>query len=704
MVIFRDKIFFMNLNRKQFIKTLTNATGMAVVMQNPFLRAFKNTRLEEIISKAGNSNYEKERALIYENALSSAEFNSYEKEILEKLFYISDRWANGFEKYANPGSEGNETSGYLCGFLNRCKIDRYFFPQLEETKPFFPIIAFYRSRMLLSHLIQNGQISMVKENREMYINESIRLLKKAIVAFPKNILINAYLGNYKPWDDLVEKNDKAPGWANYQRMTITKLSHLIHWWIDNRQISDGQFGGGWGDDVEMWRSWVPVLFAFEDEKVVKSQEKLFEGLYGLSRMQKGYTTFLNDVEHTSEEYSDPLTCMLTMQPENPIWEKRALKVMDYIENIWSGINDRGQLQFKSTWFNVDKIDPDPKRSCDSPYHTRLVQPLMLIWLRTGNERIGSFMRKWLKTWVDATFLEESGKPEGIVPAAIHWPDGRPSGGKNWWEPENYHTPLYYYPSQQANMYECFLQAYHITKDDFYLKPIRFVAEKRIEGMGEERPDNYKQGSLEWAISELKGNLPEILIKYRLITGDYSFDAILERDARGYERYIFEKDLEKLTESLSDLRKSLSLPEEYYTTEVRWTDRLFAFTNKYFNYILDEPLPSFDAGFLFSCFTGNIGNFKFLPVFGVKWLTDPKDIAILTEINSIQNFEAQLFHFGNKSRKMGALFYNLENGKYSFKLNGKKQFDFKINNDNNIIKFTVQPQILTLLSIEKFKSL
>ena len=27
---------------------------------------------------------------------------------------------------------------------------------------------------------------------------------------------------------------------------------------------DGQYGGGWGDDCEMWRWWAPVLLGFDD--------------------------------------------------------------------------------------------------------------------------------------------------------------------------------------------------------------------------------------------------------------------------------------------------------------------------------------------------------------------------------------------------------------------------------------------------------
>jgi len=689
----------MNLNREHFLKSIAAIVGLIILTPHKLLSSNENKKLKKLIQKIGNTNCEKERATLLESALKEIDFTTDEKEILEKLFFISDHWANGFEKYANPGSEGNEGSGYLCGFISKCKIDRFFFPQLDETNEFFPLIAFYRSRMLLANLIQNGQISLVPENREMYINESTRLLKISKKSFSENELIKSYLGDFKPWNEIVSTNLEAPDWANHQRMILEKLTYLIHWWIDNRQISDGQFGGGWGDDVEMWRNWVPVLFAFEDKKAVKSKEKLFEGLYALSKMKKGYTTKMNDVEHTSEEYSDPLTCMLNLQAENPVWEKRALKVLDYVENIWSGINNRGQLQFKSTWFNVEKVDAEEKRACDSPYHTRLVQPLMLIWLRTGNKRIEKFIKSWLRTWVDATFSEEAGKPTGIIPAAIHWPDGTPSGGKNWWEPENYHSPLYHYPSQQEDMYECFLQAYHITKDEFYLKPIRFVAEKRMQGLGDENSERYKSGSLEWALSELKGSLPEILIKYRLITKDKSFDSILEKDASGYERFIFNKNLAGLTKSMDSLRKSLTLPEEFFTTEVRWTDRLFAVNDMYFKHILDKPIPSFNARFLFSSLTGSIGNFKFLPVFGVQWLTHSTEIAILTETNSTHKFVAQMFHFGKEPRKMGAKFFNLENGSYRFYLNDKLQTDVEINENNRIIKFILPSQKLVNLKIE-----
>lgn len=689
----------MIFNRKRFIQRCLAAAAYAFY-PIPVLPEAGNgrTRYDELIRKAGNINGEKERVIILKEILD-LDIPAEQKEILRQIIYVADRWANGFEKYAKPGTEGNESEGYLCGFFIRCSLEKSILPVISENNEFFPLIAFYRSRMLIAKLIQSGNIINVPDVREKYLKESRRLMEIASSAFTGNELAKNYLGIYKPWEDLFQYNSAAPEWANYQRMVMGKLTHLINWWIDNRQISDGQFGGGWGDDVEMWRNWMPVLFAFDDEKAKRSKEKLFEGLYRLSRMQKGYTTIMSDVEHTSEEYTDPLFCMLNLQPENPVWEQRALKVLDYIENLWTGINERGHLQFKSTWFNVEKVHTDINRACDTPYHTRLVQPLMLLWLRTGNKRIADFVIPWLKTWVEATFTAENGKPEGIIPAAIHWPDGKPAGlGKNWWQPENHTEPtLYYFPTQQTMMYECFLQAYHMTKDEYFLKPVRFISEMRLQGKGDSNPDNYVTGSLEWSLSVLKNSIPKVLIKYRLITGDTSYDKIINIDARGYEKFIFDKDIKQLTSAADEQRRSLSLPETFYTGEVRWTDRLFA-SVRYFNYVLDKPLPSFDAGFLFSCLTGSVGNYQIFPVFGVKWMTSPTDMAILTEINSTTKFQAQIFHFGDQPGKIKVRFLNLIDGQYTWRISENQKGIIKISKDNRDIEFTLPSQKLCILTV------
>ncbi|MEZ5199381.1 MAG: hypothetical protein R2764_24270 [Bacteroidales bacterium] len=686
--------------RKIFVQKLASLTGLFLFNPIHLFAEDEKNKLRRLVQEIGNTNDEKERAELLKKLIANHNFSSREEEIIKRLFFVIDRWANGYEKYANPGVEGNEGSGYLCGFFSRYSIERTFFPVLDESDPLFPLVAFSWSRILIALFIQNGHVQFIPENRDKYLAEIKRLLQYAKKSFPKNDIIKAYCGEFETWEDLVRPDNNAPVWANSQRMVLEKFTYLTHWWIDNRQISDGQFGGGWGDDVEIWRRWGPVLFAFEDKKVIRSQRKLFEGLYQLPKMAKGYTTELNDVEHTSEEYADPLTCMIALEPENKDWEQRALKVLDYMENLWSGINEKKQLQFKSTWFSVDRIDLDNKRACDTPYHSRLIQPLMLIWLKTGNERIGKFITTWLRTWVDATFSGACGKPEGIVPAAIHWPDGNPCGtGKNWWQPENYKTPLYDFPSQQDTMYEYFLQAFSQTKDEYFLKPIRFIGERLIEGKGDMPLGDCEAGSLEWCLNKLKKRLSNLFIIYRRVTGDSSYDKLRKQYGINDTDTQLDYNLEELTKQFDSQRESLSLPEEFYTTEVRWTDRLFSF-GVFFRHILGNPLPGFNANFLSSTIAGSIEDYKISPTLGIKWLTHSTEIAIVTEVNKSEKFQARLFHFGNKQRKMGVRFFNLKNGSYNILINEKEYKAFEITDKIRDVKFSIPPQKLCIIRVEK----
>lgn len=684
------------MERKHFIQYLLTAIA------SPFwtyAAPGENTDdpVDRLIREAGNASDEKKRANILQKLTALTDFSTQEKEVLKVLLDVSDRWGYGFEKYQNPEAEGNEGSGYLCGFFSRYKLDKRIFPDLDEGNRLFPLVALAWSRILVALMIQNGEIVEVEDTRRRYLAEISRLMNIAGKTFSENRLLKVYLGDYQPWGERVAPDPLAPDWANSQRMILEKLNYLIYWWIDHRQITGGQFGGGWGDDVEMWRSWIPVLLAFRDEKVIDSQRKLFEGLFRLSKMKKGYTSEFNDVEHTSEEYSDPLTCMIMLEPENKAWEDKALRVMDYIENLWTGTNEKGMVQFKSTWFSVEKVGGDVKGACDTPYHTRLVQPLMLIWQRTGNKRAGDFLKKWMTTWVEATFTEESGKPAGVIPASIHWPYGKPTGtGKNWWLPENSKTP-YDFPVQQEVMYECFLQTYAVTNDEYFLRPIRFAGEKLLAGSGKEAPSFYREGSLDWALSVLKGKLTNPLAKYKALTGDNRYDTLLQSPSGGYAVFLSNGDMGVLTSLFERLQNSLSLPEEFYTTEVRWTDRLFAFSS-YFAYAHAQSPPRFSSVDLFGALTGNLGEYRTMPTIGVKWLTHATEIAIVTEVNKPDEFRAKLFHFGNTARKMGATFYQLKNGAYELFIDDVKKGDSIFTVRERGFSFQLPPRRLCTLRV------
>ncbi|MBN2294032.1 MAG: hypothetical protein JXM70_16520, partial [Pirellulales bacterium] len=93
-------------------------------------------------------------------------------------------------------------------------------------------------------------------------------------------------------------------------------------------------------------------------------------------------------------------------------------------------------------------------------------------------------------------------------------------------------------------------------------------------------------------------------------------------------------------------------------------------------------------------TGDRGNFGILPLNAVRWLTKPRQIAALVTKRGEDYFEAELFHFGEESRSMGAELYLLKSGNYKFTLTGDNgeiitaAKPFKVNGPRTRIAFAL----------------
>jgi len=540
------------------------------------------------------------------------------------------------------------------------------------TSPLAPLASLYRGRMLFWVTNEYGNIIGYHEPRRKLLDKAVAEFRLAAAAFPENRIIRMYLGEAIPCEKQYPGVEGAPQWAVYQRENLERLTDIVEWWIDNRLAEDGQYGGAWDDDCEMWRSWVPVMIAFEHPKITRAQAFFSNALLSQKYMQGGYTNHVYDVEHTAEDSSDALTPMLLLEPDSENWRGRALRLAELMETLWTGVNERGHLQFKSTYFSATEVDASPKHACDTVYHPRAVEPALILWQRTRDPRLGKLFAAWMDTWVDAAARAERGKPAGIIPSAIHWPDGAIGGlGSSWWDPEN-HTedPLYVWPSAMSLMTNTLLLAHHMTQEDAYLEPLRSMAQARLDFLEHPPDDPPAEGSRAWCAARL-GGLSSVLGKYRLLTGSREFDALLTRDASPYLAYRLGGGEARLTEALRDTAEALRVNFPGYTSEVRYTDRVLRFPAMFGdNGMFPEAVEAIrqpNTGLLYSTATGGVGAPGYTPLNAVRWITPPRDIAALVTDAGTGRFSATLFHFGEAPRPMEAEFYLLEPGPYALTL-------------------------------------
>jgi hypothetical protein len=218
------------------------------------------------------------------------------------------------------------------------------------------------------------------------------------------------------------------------------------------------------------------------------------------------------------------------------------------------------------------------------------------------------------------------------------------------------------------MTDALLLTYHLTRDERYLQPLRSMAAMRMEWVGRRGEQAPEPGSRLWCGSKL-GFLAGTLAKHKLLTGSGEFDDLLARDGAATLGASDDPQNMRFAQSLRQTAEALAINFPGRTSEVRWTDRVFAFARLFGDDMLfPQAVPACsvrpDLTLLYATATGDRGNFLVFPMNAVRWLTEPRDIAALVTERGHDRFSAELFHFGERSRAMGAELYLLTNGRYT----------------------------------------
>ncbi|MEO1268956.1 MAG: hypothetical protein AAFX99_12715, partial [Myxococcota bacterium] len=514
---------------------------------------------------------------------------------------------------------------------------------------------------------QTGSLVSNEAQREMWFGTARTLMARAAAAYPDNRVIGMYLDTPIPWEPL-PTDPNAPEWAQLQREALTKLSAIIDFWIEERQAPDGQFGGGWGDDVEMWRWWTPILVGFHHRPAQDAQARLSEGIFALERLADGYSNILTDVEHSAEDTADAITPMLLARTGDSVWDVRALRLADLMENLWTDRNARDQRQFTTTAFTATIVSTNANDACDTVYHTRAVQPILHLWLRTRDPELTTLMTDWLRTWVEASNRDARGKPAGILPSAIHWPSGDPGGPRDaWWMPGcALNANAFDWPSAMSPMLRALVQAWFITQDPVFLEPLETMAQHRRDYLDNPQPDP-EPGTTAWAASQSTGFLTQALARYRLASGDTRYDDLLLDRADGYVHYRLTGDEAPLLAALEQTQAAVAINRQAYTSEVRWTDRVMRFARSYANLYAPEPLERPDTQLLYEMVTGDFEDPLYFPQPAVQWTTSPKDIALFVREATTTQLQASIYLFEDVPRILTATTLQLQPGTYGWSL-------------------------------------
>ncbi len=478
-----------------------------------------------------------------------------------------------------------------------------------------------------------------------------RDLKLLAEHYPEDDLLAMYTGKRIDSHDVcdcLEASSAAPAWSVLQREALCRMRQIVRWWTAERQSSTGEFGGKFGDDVELLRWWSPLCLS-GDQTALRGWKLLADGVWHSKHIHQGYARKLADVEHASEFTADTAP-LLAVYVDAPEYLARLRPSAQHFQNLWTGVTPTGNRFFRSAWFNATEVATTEPKGRDVELNCRAVKAVRYLTWRRPDPDLIALLHEWSMAWVKAALRTEKGKSQGIVPASIRFSDEAINGdGENWYEANMYWDYFEWEHSAGSLLLDQFLFTYLLTKDARLLEPMLLTLELIRSTESNALEGNPPPGSPAWAAQVLRNCALfwDVVEQWRFVSNDQTYDELILRYGSPYGRYRLSGNEHHLVNGLETLLTDLRYNTPLKTSEALYTDRVY--------------LAEWES--LKGMLTGDGMHNNTSPYFAVSWEGTDDDFTALVSNTSEIGFSIQLFSHADKQRKAVMRVWRLEPGQY-----------------------------------------
>ncbi len=311
-----------------------------------------------------------------------------------------------------------------------------------------------------------------------------------------------------------------PLWAFRQLEDLKGVRKFINWWIDNRQSSYGDLGGGLSDDSDLVEQWPGVaLMGVDTEKLRVSQMRVADAVYKNGMFTNGLATLMLDELHSYEDGINTNSEAMYLNYGDPKVVERLMTTEAAYHRIIS-VNPAGHLLFNTNWYSgTNSYREGPWEW--SKYYSYLVLHPGLLMAEYNNDPTG---KKYIIGLSDSILAHGKQDAQGhwTFPDEINWrtdatkgtlPAGTPPmqlfwASYRWTSNKKYLEPIL------ASVYQA------NNKDSFTVGGARIVAQK----------ENIKP------INNLNENLVDVLGK-QSTWGKWAVDRASSGKGSNLDRYV-----------------------------------------------------------------------------------------------------------------------------------------------------------------------
>lgn len=238
----------------------------------------------------------------------------------------------------------------------------------------------------------------------------------------------SYNSQGRPPFELPQAPKGVPRWAFLQAQEMAYVRRFIDWWIDNRQVEYGDFGGGLSDDSDLVQQWPgAALMGIAPDRLNASLTAVSDAIYRNGMFSGGLSTIETDELHAYEEGINANSAMLYLNWGDPLTVERLMHtVKDYHDRIILP-NPQGHLLWSSNWFGGNKVYRDPNWQWQKPYSFPALHPAFLVGDWNADPTGRGLVTGLADGYLAHAYTADDG--QWVLPNEINWATGKTRGGE-----------------------------------------------------------------------------------------------------------------------------------------------------------------------------------------------------------------------------------------------------------------------------------
>lgn len=361
----------------------------------------------------------------------------------------------------------------------------------------------------------------------------------------------------EPEIELPQPDKNIPEWVFWQIEALKYFKWYVNWYIDNRQIENGELGGGLSDDGDFTNYFPPLsIMGCDEEKVKKSVLSELEACYNNGMFTDGLNTIMTDGLHSYEEGIQVLSQALLTDFGNPKNFERAMETVRSLKERVVLKNKAGHFHFRSNCYSATNAADEGVWQWSTPPQYLMFHPALILAEYYKNPAAIEF----IKNAADGLLAHQTVNKDGKIEINLETNFKTDETTENNQLSQYMNRGLFarYNITQSASASYILWAAWRITGDEKYLQPIIDVGPEAVTTITSNMLDIA--GLREKWSSELIG-----------MSKEFEESAPLK-----YFNWFLTGDKNQLTASYKRMLKSAEIYKYLDTEGSLWIDRVYVF--------------------------------------------------------------------------------------------------------------------------------